>query len=88
MKNSDKILVQVIFPMLSQKYDFLIGSELTVTEAKKEICREISDFEKNKSLFADISGYRLFVSEADDALDENYSLKEYGICSGSRLMLV
>ena len=58
MKNSDKILVQVIFPMLSQKYDFLIGSELTVTEAKKEICREISDFEK--TLYLLYYNYNMF----------------------------
>ncbi len=88
MKNTDKILVQVIFPLLSQKYDFLISYDLTVKEAKEEISREIMDFEKNDALLDNLSEYRLFVSGADNALEENTSLKEYGIVSGSRLMFV
>lgn len=88
MKNSDKILIQVIFPVLSQKYDFLISSELTVLEAKNAISKEIMDFEKNEALFTDINNYRIFIEGTDYALDENNSLKEYGIVSGSRLMLI
>lgn len=88
MKNSDKILVQVIFPVLSRKYDFLISDELTVMEAKKEIGKEIVEFEKNEALFNDTDNYRMFIQDADDALDERISLKEYGIVSGTRIMLV
>ncbi len=88
MNYSDKIPVRVIFPALSEKYDFLISAELTVSQAIREITREISDHEKNDSLFNDISLYRLFTENSDHALDENTALKEYGIVSGSRIMLI
>lgn len=88
MDNSNKILIRILFPALSEKYDFLIDPELTVKQAIKEISSEIMEYEKNYDLFSDLSEYRLFYEETDLALEENTELKEYGVVSGSRLMLV
>lgn len=86
MKNK-KITVDVLCPSVSGKYDFEIDSGLTAGEAAGRIAEQIREYENAEFLFR--SGEILLYSTCTRLpLDPLVKLEDYGITSGSRLMII
>ncbi|MBE6853028.1 MAG: hypothetical protein E7505_06080 [Ruminococcus sp.] len=83
-----KILAEVVCPATSRTYDFVLEAGMTAGSALKKIAAEIINYERMDMLFSDIGSAELFCDESELPLAEDITLDEYGITSGSRLMII
>ena len=80
-----KIFTEILCPVLSGKYDFILDGRMTAGEAAESIAEEIRKFTGADFLFR---GRKLLYSAVSGLpLEPSVQLCEYGITSGMRLMI-
>ncbi len=91
-RGADVIIVEVYSPAVDAGYDFQIHEDMSAAEAAREVSvmiarkngTEISDV-KDSDPYADAS---LYDTERKVELNKALSLKENGVTSGRRLLLI
>ena len=83
----DKVLVEVICPATSRKYEFWISRRMTVKQAAIRIARDIMLFESNEELF-DEEGIFLYFYENRTLLNQEFTIGQSGLRSGCTLYLI
>ena len=85
--SSRRVNVEVVCPVVSGRFDFVIDTGLTAAEASGKIASEVRE-----SLKADIipenDGLLLYASGLRLPLDPEERLEKYGVTNGSILMLI
>lgn len=84
----DKILLEILCPATSKRYDFWVSKRMCVGKVKNKILSEIREFEKNDSIFQDEDQIVLFRENGDILNHENITMSHSGINSGECLMLI
>lgn len=83
----DRILVEIICPSLAKKWDFWISVNATVAETRKIIIDEITEYEKLGDLVNCLESVMIY-NHSGEILNENFTIKESGVCSGDSLMII
>lgn len=84
----DQILAEVICPLTSRTYDFVISRSLIISDLAEKICSEISEREGNSISLWSPEDTDIFSSEYALPLDREKTLADYGIISGCSLMII
>lgn len=84
---SKMINVDVICPLISGKYDFAVDVKMTAGGTAEKIAEQVRKHEKSDFLFRGSEVF-LYASGIKNPLDPAVTLEEYGIVSGTRLMLI
>lgn len=84
----DQILAEVICPLTSRTYDFIISSSMLIGDLAEKICIEISAREGKSISLGDHENKDIFSSEHTLPLDRKKTLADYGISSGCSLMII
>lgn len=87
LMKSKMINVDVICPLISGKYDFAVDIKMTAGDAAEKIAEQVRKYEKADFLFRDGEKF-LYAAGIKNPLNPSSALEEYGIVSGTRLMLV
>lgn len=82
------INVEVICPAVSRKYDFVLRCSMTSGEAALRIAEHIKSAEHIEFLFSDEKIPQLFEQKYRLPLNPDITLEEYGIKSGSTIMII
>lgn len=84
----DQILAEVICPLTSRTYDFVISRSILIGDLAEKICSEITEKEGNSISLGDSENTDIFSSEHTLPLDRKKTLADYGISSGCSLMII
>lgn len=80
------ILVDIQVPAVNRVYDFELDEEMPAKEAVREVARTIAEKEKMDCCTED--KMCLYAMNHEKILNESCSLKQQGIKSGERLVLI
>ncbi|MDO5559061.1 MAG: hypothetical protein Q4F95_05625 [Oscillospiraceae bacterium] len=86
--NNRIILIGIYCPAVSKRYDFCADDGLLVSQAVKLALREIMEYENNSELFSIPENTAVFTSLSSKPLDPSVKLCDYGIVSGSELIII
>ena len=81
----ENVYVEVVFPAMSKRYDFVLPVKLRVQPATRLISQIIMNKER---LELDVEKLLLFNYDGKVLIDSSMSVYEAGINDGSRLILV
>lgn len=84
----EKILVEIIAPATSARYDFSISKKFRIREAMQKLIEEISQYEKAEALFPDSENIFLYEAKTEKVLNRNDTFEEAGVKSGDVLMII
>ena len=82
------ILVDVEVPALDKTYDFYVDENAYISELAEKLGEMTAMSEWNETNFENEAGMLLCSLETETVLSGNMTLSQYGIKSGSRLLLV
>ena len=85
--SSRRVNVEVVCPVVSGRFDFVIDTGLTAAEAAGEIASEVRESLK-ADIIAENDGLLLYASGSRLPLDPEERLEKYGVTNGSILMLI
>lgn len=83
----DKVLIEVVCPATSRRYEFWLARKMTVGQAALRMARDIMLYESNDGLF-DEENLFLYFYENRVLLDQKHTIGQAGLRSGCRLYLV
>lgn len=85
--SSRRVNVEVVCPVVSGRFDFVIDTGLTAAEAAGKIASEVRESLK-ADIIAENGGLLLYASGSRLPLDPEERLEKYGVTNGSILMLI
>lgn len=85
--SSRRVNVEVVCPVVSGRFDFVIDTGLTSAEAAGKIASEVRESLK-ADIIAENDGLLLYASGSRLPLDPEERLEKYGVTNGSILMLI
>ena len=85
--SSRRVNVEVVCPVVSGRFDFVIDTGLTAAEAARKIASEVRESLK-ADIIAENDGLLLYASGSRLPLDPEERLEKYGVTNGSILMLI
>jgi len=85
--SSRRVNVEVVCPVVSGRFDFVLDTGLTAAEATGKIASEIREAMKTDVILSG-SGMLLYASGSRLPLDPEVTLEKYGVTDGSILMLI
>lgn len=85
--SSRRVNVEVVCPVVSGRFDFVIDTGLTAAEAAGKIASEVRESLK-ADIIAENDGLLLYASGSRLPLDPEERLEKYGVTNGSILMLI
>ena len=85
--SSRRVNVEVVCPVVSGRFDFVIDTGLTAAEAAGKIASEVREFLK-ADIIAENDGLLLYASGSRLPLAPEVTLEKYGVTNGSILMLI
>ena len=85
--SSRRVNVEVVCPVVSGRFDFVIDTGLTAAEAAGKIASEVRESLK-ADIIAENDGLLLYSSGSRLPLDPEERLEKYGVTNGSILMLI
>ena len=85
--SSRRVNVEVVCPVVSGRFDFVIDTGLNAAEAAGKIASEVRESLK-ADIIAENDGLLLYASGSRLPLDPEERLEKYGVTNGSILMLI
>ena len=85
--SSRRVNVEVVCPVVSGRFDFVLDTGLTAAEAAVKTATEIREALKTDVILNE-DGLLLYASGSRLPLDLDVTLEKYGVTDGSILMLI
>lgn len=84
---NDNILIEIICPAVSRRWDFRIPSNIKIADIKLQIISDIQIYEGMEMIFSNIEE-TIIIRKDGTILNSNFTALEAGIKSGDTLLII
>ena len=82
----DKVLINLFIPTINKSFDLFVPTDLAIRELTKVIVKGVVYMSEDAYFASDKE--MLILAEPEILLDPEFTLADYGVKNGARLMLI